>query len=577
MPDLSPDLHPLLDRLQRGQLTSEDVALLRRLLTEGRIVIATGDRAAAIGGSADDAVIITGDLHIQLDSRRRADLERLLASHLHNVPLLPDHYIPRETFLTPLREALLRDGAPTLGIVGVQGMGGIGKSVLAAALARDLTVRAAFPDGVIWLALGREPNLTARQEDLYLLLTGERENFKDPAQGRLFLTPALQEKTCLVILDDLWEPEHADAFPLRLEGARARFLITTRNGELLQILQAQSFPLDVLTPDQSLHLLADWSGQEIATLPETARQVAQECGYLPLALAMVGAFVRQNPESWERALSRLHKADLEKLRRLFPGYEHPTLLAALAVSVEALPERTRLRYLDLAVFPEEEAIPLDVLRAFWGLDEDDVADLAETFVNRSLARRDESGNLRLHDLQHDYLRAVQKNELPGLHRRFLLACACNLTGAPGEALEDLTWARLPAEPRYLWQRQAYHLLEAGAWDALYRLLTDFDYLEARCRATSVFDLEADYRLALTRWPENDADRCAEDPGRLGAHGHPPHRLGPEGRAGGAQPAKTRDRLRDRRGPKLAHGSPRPPTDCPSAGRPDLVRVMGAIL
>lgn len=478
----APDLEQTLKRLAEGTLSPADADLLRRALAESRPVIATGDRAAAIGGSADGAVIITGDLHIQLDARRRADLERLLAARVHNVPSLPDHYIPRETFLAPLREALLRDGAPTLGIVGVQGMGGIGKSVLAAALARDLTVRAAFPDGVIWLALGREPNLTARQEDLYLLLTGERENFKDPAQGRLFLTPALQEKTCLVILDDLWELEHADAFPLRLEGARARFLITTRNGELLQILQAQSFPLDVLTPDQSLHLLADWSGQEIATLPETARQVAQECGYLPLALAMVGAFVRQNPESWERALSRLHKADLEKLRRLFPGYEHPTLLAALAVSVEALPERTRLRYLDLAVFPEEEAIPLDVLRAFWGLDADDVVDLVETFVNRSLARRDESGNLRLHDLQHDYLRAVQKNELPGLHRRFLLACACNLTGAPGEALEDLTWARLPAEPRYLWQRQAYHLLEAGAWDALYRLLTDFDSLCKKTKA-----------------------------------------------------------------------------------------------
>ncbi len=145
----------------------------------------------------------------------------------------------------------------------------------------------------------------------------------------------MQEKTCLVILDDLWELEHAEAFPLRLEG-RGRFLITTRNGELLQTLQAQSFPLDVLTPDQALHLLADWSGQEVAALPETVQQVAKECGYLPLALAMVGAFVRQNPESWECALHRLQKADLDKLRRLFPGYEHPTLLAALEVSVAAL-------------------------------------------------------------------------------------------------------------------------------------------------------------------------------------------------------------------------------------------------
>ncbi|RME75394.1 MAG: hypothetical protein D6784_08005, partial [Chloroflexi bacterium] len=340
MPNIPSDLQPIIDRLQSGQPTSQDIALLRRALAEGRLVIATGERAAAAGGSADGAVIVTGDNNIivRLDARRRAHLERLLAAPTHNVPPLPDHYIPRQAFLSPLREALLGDGAPALGIVGVQGMGGIGKSVLAAALAHDLTVQAAFPDSVIWLSLGREPELTARQEDLYLLLTGERETFKDPAQGRLFLAPALQNKACLVILDDVWELAHAEAFPLWNAGARARFLLTTRNAEVLQVLQAQTFPLDVLTPDQALQLLADWSGQTVSVLPPTAHQVAEECGYLPLALAMVGAFVRQNPESWERALHRLQKANLDKLRRLFPGYEHPTLLAALEVSVAALPE-----------------------------------------------------------------------------------------------------------------------------------------------------------------------------------------------------------------------------------------------
>ncbi len=506
----SSDLIQILRRLQRGQLTPEDAAILRRARAEGRIVIATGERAVAIGGSADGAVITTGDLHIRLDARRRADLERLLAAPIHNVPPLPDHYISREDFLKPLREALLHDGSSALGIIGVQGMGGIGKSVLAAALARDPQVQAAFPDGVIWLSLGREPNLTARQEDLYLLLTGERENFKDPAQGRLFLAPALQDRACLVILDDVWELAHAEAFPMQAD--RTRFLLTTRIAQVLDALQARTFELDVLTPEQSLALLAEWAGQEVSSLPPAACEVAKECGYLPLALAMVGAFVRQNPESWERALHRLQKADLDKLRRLFPGYEHPTLLAALEVSVDALPERTRARYLDLAVFPEEQAIPLDMLRAFWaplGLDEDDVANLAETFVGRSLARWEEKGrSLRLHDLQHDYLRAAQKDALPALHRRFLLACARSLLQVESQTLDGLPWQRLPAAPRYLWDRLVHHLLEAGAWEALYRLLTDFDYLEARCRATSVFDLEADYRLALARWPGDDPGRRA---------------------------------------------------------------------
>lgn len=390
-------------------------------------------------------------------------------------------------------------------------MGGIGKSVLATALAHDLQVQAAFPDGIIWLPIGRDPNLPARQEDLYLILTGERENFKDAVQGRLFLNRALPEKACLVILDDVWGARHVEAFPRLPPEARARYLLTTRNREVLQTLRAQIFSLDVLSEEQALTLLADWAGQPLEELPPEARAVAKECSYLPLALAMVGAFVRRNPESWASALRRLQNADLEKLRTPFPGYEHPNLLAALAVSVEALPQTARERYLDLAVFPEEAAIPLSILRAFWaplGLGEEDIDDLATTLVDRSLARRDEAGALRLHDLQHDYMRATQRDNLPDLHRRFLLSCAKSLLGERARDLEGLPWHRLPPETPYLWDHLVYHHMGAGAWDALYRLLTDFHFLEARCRATSVFDLEADYRLALARWPQADAERRA---------------------------------------------------------------------
>jgi hypothetical protein len=31
------------------------------------------------------------------------------------------------------------------------------------------------------------------------------------------------------------------------------------------------------------------------------------------------------------------------------------------------------------------------------------------------------------------------------------------------------------------------------------VLIDFDFLEAKCRATSVYELEADYRTALAQW------------------------------------------------------------------------------
>ena len=43
--------------------------------------------------------------------------------------------------------------------MGTQVMGGIGKSVLSAAVARDPEVRQAFSGGVYWLTIGQEPDL----------------------------------------------------------------------------------------------------------------------------------------------------------------------------------------------------------------------------------------------------------------------------------------------------------------------------------------------------------------------------------------------------------------------------------
>ncbi len=90
--------------------TSADIELIRQALARPSSTVVTGERAVAIGGSADGAVIITGDIKITLNACQRADLQRLLAVKMHNVPPLPDHYLPREEYLAPLRQALLGGG-----------------------------------------------------------------------------------------------------------------------------------------------------------------------------------------------------------------------------------------------------------------------------------------------------------------------------------------------------------------------------------------------------------------------------------------------------------------------------------
>jgi hypothetical protein len=124
-------------------------------------------------------------------------------------------------------------------------------------------------------------------------------------------------------------------------------------------------------------MLAEWMGENSPDmLPVEAAEVAKECGYLPLALAMIGAMVRSDPRpsAWSDALARLKRADLEKITRPFPAYPYPNLLRAIDVSVEGLESADRERYLDLAVFPEDQSIPERALSVLWKLDDIDTRD-----------------------------------------------------------------------------------------------------------------------------------------------------------------------------------------------------------
>ncbi len=77
------------------------------------------------------------------------------------------------------------------------------------------------------------------------------------------------------------------------------------------------------------------------------------------------------------------------------------------------------------------------------------------------------------------------------------------------------WHRLLAQyfgMQPTWQQQAerkpthrktaelvYQQFMGKMWMDLYHTLTDFQFLEARCRSSSVYELETDYRLALSGW------------------------------------------------------------------------------
>jgi len=364
-------------------------------------------------------------LHLETKNYRRADQLELLLRDIQTgknavvlrqefqqtyvtAPPLPRNYLPRPDALGAIRNALLtEDPGPSIALTALKGMGGIGKTVLAQALCHDEVVQEAFPDGIIWITAGKEStiDLVTRLREVGKGLNDDLTGYDTQLGSINRYRNILREKAALIVVDDVWDPR--DIEPFRAESPRSRLLFTTRDGGIAGAVGAEQVIAGLLTPEQSRLLLAQWAKLKPEDLPPEAADVIRESGRLPLALAMLGAMLREKPRAyWTHVLNLLRNADLARIRTQFPDYPHTDLLRAIQVSVEALDERARTRYLALAVLLEDMPVHPAIQQVLWNADEFDCLETAEQFVSLSLAQRDqETGGIRLHDLQLDYIRA----------------------------------------------------------------------------------------------------------------------------------------------------------------------------
>lgn len=421
------------------------------------------------------------------------------------VPKLPLHYVAHAERLTALRQALLSDLygpvplADAVTRLGVHGMGGIGKSVLASALARDQVVRRACPDGVFWVHLGPKPNVVELQRRLARELGGDAL-FDEPAAGKEQLHRLLQDRAVLLVLDNAWA--HQDAAAFDVIGPRCKFLLTTRDAGLAKSLAATSFSVELPTNAESRMLLAATAGIPIESLPVLAGEIVAECERLPLAIALCGGMVRGGTP-WPDVAAALRQHDLRFVSTRYTDQEqHRSLWRALELSVLALADAPRQRFAELAVFAAEDDVPETAVVTLWthtgAMSELHARQLLTEFQQRSLIRLErvsgdrggESRVMSLHDLMQDLveqLAPIAASSPASLH--MLLVSAYEAKCSAG-------WHTAPNDG-YIVDRLASHLAAAGRIQAVYALLEDQRWLECR-RALdpSMAGFAADVRIGL---------------------------------------------------------------------------------
>jgi WD40 repeat protein len=415
---------------------------------------------------------------------------------LIGVRSLPAHFLRKEDCLRTLRDAVMADlhrpvvMTGTSVHVGVQGMGGIGKSVLAAALARDYEVRRAFPDGVIWVEVGQAPSLVQLQRTLAMAL-GDPGHFDTLEQGRTVLSGLLADRAILLILDDLWEGEHAKAFDML--GPKCRMVVTTRDAGLLTAFGGMQYQVQLLTTAEAKHLLAECAGVEEPQLPAVADEVIAKCGRLPLALAICGGMVHDG-ERWTDIRDALKEADLQFL-------DHPqgSVLKTIKVSITTLPADEVERFTELAVFSPDETVPESAVLTLWaqtgGLSPRSARSLLTRLGRRALVQLDmvpgatgeeQDRRVSLHDLIHDCARMRVGRNIVSLHQRLLDAYAWICPDG---------WATGPDDGYFL-QHLCGHLLAAERQEEAAALLLDAVWIQRVVTAGLVYGLVTDFNLML---------------------------------------------------------------------------------
>lgn len=201
------------------------------------------------------------------------------------------YFVGREGALQELAEALLQ--GKYVNICNLRGMGGVGKTVLAARLAYQL--RPHFPDGVLWARLDTSDTM-AILSTFAKTYGHDVSQQTDLASRSSFVRGILANKRALMVLDDAQNSQQVRPLLPPTTGKPA-VIITTRH-DLTIADGFKRFEVEPFNPESgnSLRLLARFLGQPyIRQHQASLTEISDLLGHLPLAIAIAAARLAYTP------------------------------------------------------------------------------------------------------------------------------------------------------------------------------------------------------------------------------------------------------------------------------------------
>ena len=260
-------------------------------------------------------------------------------------------------------ESLLNMESPDVLIVGIWGMGGIGKTTIAEAVCSK--VRSQF-EGIFFANFRQQFDL--QRKFLKRLLGQETLNTMGSLSFRdSFVRDRLRRIKVFIVLDDVDDLMRFEEWRDLLDGRNSSFgpgskvLITSRDKQVLSNVVDETYEVEGLNDEEAIQLFSSKALKNCIPTIDQRRLIEQIVRHVQgnsLALIVLGSSLYgKSMEEWRSAMNKLA--------------QHPRIEIALRISYDGLD-------------PEQKFIFLDVAHFFTGWRQDEATRILDCLYGRSM-------------------------------------------------------------------------------------------------------------------------------------------------------------------------------------------------